>query len=91
MGGQIHYHIIKNNTEEKLLAGWQNPLPHRKNTTNLKVHFKKCEMEGSTKIQSQGSTKTTLIQIRTSQVVLNLLQIPALLILGINIFLKLMH
>ena len=53
---------------------------HKNTTTNLKVHLKKGEMEGSTKIQSQGST--------TSQVLLNRLQIPAtaLLILGIMFF-----
>ena len=63
------------------IGGRANPLPHHKNTTtNLKVHLKKGEMEGSTKIQSQGST--------TSQVLLNRLQIPAtaLLILGIMFF-----
>ena len=67
--------------QKKYLGGKANPLPHHKNTTtNLKVHLKKGEMEGSTKIQSQGST--------TSQVLLNRLQIPAtaLLILGLMFF-----
>ena len=79
-GGQIHYHTTKT-IQKKYLGGRANPLPHHKDTTtNLKAHFKKGEMEGSTKIQSQGFT--------TSQVLLNRLQIPAtaLLILGIMFF-----
>ena len=50
----LHYHTIKT-IQNKYLGGRANPLPHHKNTTtNLEVHLKKGEMEGSTKNSKSG-------------------------------------